>query len=81
MVSFTILSLLAGAILGLRFTAYVLVVAICFATAVIAGAGAAVEPTWWIALDIVVGAIGLQLGYIAGSALMSAAASSRLLLA
>ena len=37
MVSLTILILLAGALLGLRFSVYVLVFAIYFGTAVIAG--------------------------------------------
>jgi hypothetical protein len=62
-----ILSLLAGALLGLRFTVYVLVVVIYFATAVIAGVGAAGEvDAWWISLDAV-GATALQMGYLAGA--------------
>jgi hypothetical protein len=78
--SLTILSLLAGALLGLRFSVYVLVFAIYFGAAVIAGVGAAVEiEVWRIALDIAVGAIALQVGYFAGGALMSDVAPSRLL--
>jgi hypothetical protein len=80
MVSLTILILLAGALLGLRFSVYVLVFAIYFGTAVIAGVGAVVQiETWQIALDIAVGAIALQVGYFAGGALMSGTAPSGLL--
>jgi hypothetical protein len=77
MISLTIVSLLAGALVGLRFSIYVLVFVIYLATAVIALMGAAVELTWWTALDIAVGAVGLQLGYLAGSALVSGAAGYR----
>ena len=63
-----ILSLLVGALLGLRFTVYVLVVVIYFATAVIGGVGAAGEvDAWWISLDIAVGATALQMGYLEGA--------------
>jgi hypothetical protein len=56
---------------GLRFSVYVLVFAIYFGTAVLAGVGAVVQiETWQIALDIAV------VGYFAGGALMSGTAPS-----
>ena len=65
-----ILSLLVGALLGLRFTVYVLVrrVIDSSATAVIGGVGAAGESdAWWISRDIAVGATALQTGYLEGA--------------
>jgi hypothetical protein len=69
MISLAILSLLAGAVLGWWFTVPVLVLAIMLAAVVVAGAGAAVVSLWWIALDVFVVTMCLQLGYGAGSAL------------
>ena len=69
MISLAILSLLAGAVLRWCFTVPVLVLAIMLAVVVVAGAGAAVASLWWIALDVFVVTICLQVGYVAGSAL------------
>jgi hypothetical protein len=63
-----ILGLLGGAVLGLCFRVYVLVLAIMLALVVVAGAGVAAEAGLrWIALDVFVVTMCLQLGYIAGS--------------
>jgi len=63
-----ILSFLVGAVLGLCFRVHVLVLAIMVALVVVAGAGVAAEALlWWIALDVFVVTMCLQLGYIAGS--------------
>jgi hypothetical protein len=60
-----ILGLLGGAVLGLCFRVYVLVLAIMLALVVVAGAGVAAEAGLrWIALDVFVVTMCLQLGYI-----------------
>ena len=74
MISLAILGLLAGAVLGWGFTIPVLVVAIFLALVVVAGVGAAVASVWWVALDVFVVTMCLQLGYVAGSALETYAA-------
>jgi hypothetical protein len=68
MFSLATLSLLVGALLGLCFRVHVLVLAIMLALVVVAGAGIAAEARlWWIALDVLVVTMCLQVGYIAGS--------------
>src|SRR5215470_17305292 len=74
MISLAIVSLLAGAVLGWLFTIPVLVVAIFLTLVVLAGVGAAVASVWWVALDVFVVTMCLQLGYIAGSVLETYAA-------
>jgi hypothetical protein len=73
-----ILGLLGGAVLGLCFRVYVLVLAIMLALVVVAGAGVAAEAGLrWIALDVFVVTMCLQLGYIAGSVFKARRASLR----
>jgi hypothetical protein len=67
MVSLAIVSLLVGAVLGWWFTIPVLLLAIFLALVVVAGVGAA-------AASLFVVTMGLQLGYVAGSALETYAA-------
>ena len=64
--------------LGLCFRVYVLVLAIMLALVVVAGAGVAAEAGLrWIALDVFVVTMCLQLGYIAGSVFKARRASLR----
>jgi SecA preprotein cross-linking domain len=73
-----ILGLLGGAVLGLCFRVYVLVLAIMLALVVVAGAGVAAEAGLrWIALDVFVVTMCLQLGYIAGSVFKARRATLR----
>jgi hypothetical protein len=73
-----ILSFVVGAVLGLCFRVHVLVLAIMVALVVVAGAGVAAEALlWWIALDVFVVTMCLQLGYIAGSVLKVRTAALR----
>jgi hypothetical protein len=69
MILLAIVSILVGALLGLRFRVFILVPAITFALALVIGVGVAREAgIWWIALEMVVVATALQLGYLGGSA-------------
>jgi len=74
MTSLAIVSFLAGVVVGWWFTISILVVAIFIASVIVAGVGAAVASLWWATLDVVVVTMGLQLGYVAGSALETCAA-------
>jgi hypothetical protein len=69
MILLAIVSILIGALLGLRFRVFILVPAITFALVLVIGVGVARESgIWWIALEMVVVATALQLGYLGGSA-------------
>jgi hypothetical protein len=66
-ISFAILSFLAGAALGLWFRVHDLVLAIVLALITVVGTGAATEINpWWIALEALEVTVCLQLGYISG---------------
>jgi hypothetical protein len=69
MTSLAIVSFLAGVVVGWWFTIPTLVVAIFTASVVVAGVGAATASLWSATLDVFVVSMGLQLGYVAGSAL------------
>jgi hypothetical protein len=75
MMSLSIVSLLAGAVLGWWFTIPVLMLAIVLALVVVAAVGAAVASLWIIVFDIFVVTLCLQLGYVAGSVLETYAAA------
>jgi hypothetical protein len=63
----TIISIVIGAGLGLRFPLIVLVPAICLAFAMVAVGGILYgESGWWIAIAIAVVATSLQLGFFGG---------------
>ena len=74
MTSLAIVSFLAGVVVGWWFTIPTLVVAIFTASVVVAGVGAATASLWSATLDVLVVSMGLQLGYVAGSALETYAA-------
>ena len=79
MLTLTVVAMLSGAVLGLRYKVLILAPAITFALVFVTGVGFAREAgIWWIALDMVVVTTALQLGYLGGSALAAArsAASS-----
>jgi hypothetical protein len=64
---FAVMGILSGIVLGARFRVFVLVPAMALACAVIAGVSASVHDTpWSTAVDIVVTATALQVGYFAG---------------
>ena len=66
---FAIVSILVGTLLGLRFRVFILVPTITFALVFVIGVGVAREAgIWWIALEMVLVATALQLGYLGGSA-------------
>jgi hypothetical protein len=69
MTNLLILSVLVGAVLGIRLRVIALIPAMAFAFAAIAGIGAARgNAPSLIAVTMVFAAISLQLGYLAGSA-------------
>ena len=74
MTSLAIVSFLAGVVVGWWFTIPTLVVEIFTASVVVAGVGAATASLWSATLDVFVVSMGLQLGYVAGSALETYAA-------
>jgi hypothetical protein len=73
-----LLCLLAGAVLGLLFTAYVLIPATVLALTAVVGLGSVngLGP-WQIILYVVLIWIALQIGYLAGSAIAVASARTR----
>ena len=69
MLTLTVVAMLSGAVLGLRYKVLILAPAITFALVFVTGVGLAREAgIWWIALDMVVVTTALQLGYLGGSA-------------
>jgi hypothetical protein len=70
MMTLTILSLLAGLILGQRFKVLVLVPAIPLALLLAVGTGITrADGFWWTALMAVAGCTALQIGYLLGLAI------------
>jgi hypothetical protein len=70
MLILTTISIFAGIVLGLRFTAFILVPAVGLALALLAANGMAHEDgVWSLVATMVVVATFLQLGYIGGSVL------------
>jgi hypothetical protein len=73
MLTLTVVAMLSGAVLGLRYKVLILAPAITFALVFVTGVGLVREAgIWWIALDMVVVTTALQLGYLGGSALAAA---------
>ena len=71
MLTHTVVAMLSGAVLGLRYKVLILAPAITFALVFVVGF-AREAGIWWIALDMVVVTTALQLGYLGGSALAAA---------
>jgi hypothetical protein len=68
MVTFTIVSVLVGALLGMRFRVFILLPVVLLAVAIVATVGLARESgAWRILLEIVVVMTALELGYLGGS--------------
>jgi hypothetical protein len=76
MLILTMISLLIGAALGLRFKVFILVPVIGLALAMVAVNGAG-DGTWQLVVTMVVVATFLQLGYLGGSILQSAVCAGR----
>ena len=76
MLTHTVVAMLSGAVLGLRYKVLILAPAIMFALVFVVGL-AREAGIWWIALDMVVVTTALQLGYLGGSALAAALAGAR----
>jgi hypothetical protein len=67
------IGLLVGAALGLRFSVFILIPAICFALIIAAIDGiAGGHEVWWIASTMVIVATSIQVGYIGGVVVRSA---------
>jgi hypothetical protein len=81
MVTFTIVGLFVGALLGIRFRVFILIPAVLLTVAIVTGFGLARESgAWRILLEIVVVSTALELGYAGGSVwarLWSASRKSR----
>jgi len=68
MVTFTIVSVLVGALLGMRFRVFILLPVVLLTVAIVAAVGLARESgAWRILLEIVVVMTALELGYLGGS--------------
>ena len=75
MTTITIISLVVGAILGLRYTFIVAVPAIVCALIVIAGFGLVTQlDVWSIVFTMIMSVMALQIGYVAGAAIRLALA-------
>jgi hypothetical protein len=69
----TLVTILGGAVLGLRYKVFILLPAATFVLVFVIGVGAARGAAIWrIALDMVVATTALQLGYAGGSAFAAA---------
>ena len=77
MLTHTVVAMLSGAVLGLRYKVLILAPAITFALVFVVGF-AREAGIWWIALDMVVVTTALQLGYLGGSALAAARSAAKL---
>ena len=78
MTNLFLLSILVGAVLGMRLRVLILVPAIGFFLAGIAGIGGARgDELWSIATAMILAAIGLQIGYLSGSTSRFVMAASR----
>jgi hypothetical protein len=68
MTQIAVLSLLLGALLGARFTVYMLVPAICLVLAFVVLAGLVHGDDFWsLAICAGLATVGMQLGYVAGT--------------
>jgi len=73
MLTLTIVTILVGAVLGLRYKVFTLLPAVMFVLVFVIGAGVARGAgIWRIALDMMVATTALQLGYAGGSAFAAA---------
>jgi hypothetical protein len=77
-ISILVGSILVGAVLAWRFTAFVLIPAVALDLAFVVAAGVAQgNDVWSTVLVMVLSAVGLQLGYLAGTATLHAFAFAR----
>ena len=73
MLTLTVVTLLGGAVLGLRYKVLILLPAATFVLVFVIGVGVARGAgIWRIALDMMVATTALQLGYVGGSAFAAA---------
>jgi hypothetical protein len=73
MLTLTIVTILVGAVLGLRYKVFTLLPAVMFVLAFVIGVDVARGAgIWRIALDMMVATTALQLGYAGGSAFAAA---------
>src|ERR1700730_12259213 len=73
MIILAAIGLLVGAALGLRFSVFILIPAICLALIIAAIDGIARgHEVWWIASTMVIAATSIQVGYIGGIVVRSA---------
>ena len=73
-----LISVLVGGLLAWRFTVFVLIPAVALDLAYVVAAGVAWgDDVWSIVLAMSLSAIGLQLGYLAGTATLHSIASAR----
>ena len=73
MLTLTIVTILVGAVLGLRYKVFILLPAVTFVLVFVIGVGVARGAgIWRIALDMMVATTALQLGYAGGSAFAAA---------
>jgi len=73
MLTLTIVTILVGAVLGLRYKVFILLPAVTFVLVFVIGVGVARGAgIWRIALDMMVATAALQLGYAGGSAFAAA---------
>ena len=73
LLTLTIVAILGGAVLGLRYKVFILLPAATFVLVFVIGVGVAYGAgIWSIALDMMIAAMALQLGYAAGSAFAAA---------
>jgi hypothetical protein len=76
MLTITIVTILGGAVLGLRRKVYILIPAAMFVLVFVISLGVALGAgIWGIALDMLVATTALQLGYAGGSAFTAARAA------
>jgi hypothetical protein len=69
----TVVTILGGAVLGLRYKVFILLPAATFVLVFVIGVGVAHGAgIWSIALDMMIAAMALQLGYAGGSAFAAA---------
>jgi hypothetical protein len=73
MLTLTIVTILGGALLGLRYRVFILLPAAIFVLVLVIAVGVACGAgTWRMALDMLVATTALQLGYVGGSAFAAA---------
>ena len=78
MMTFTMISLLVGMVLGQRFKVLVLMPTVAIALILVIGVGVArADTAWWIVLMVVAAATSLQIGYLMGIGVRHALVAAR----